>query len=151
MRYSQMIVISSISKLCKFIKEMEESKVYHKHFSAEGRLCVFHRDHLRCGAKSAQDFNRKVSETSNINPMQVDMWTLTLIFVQLSQDWILWALNTWLELVISQQGVICWSFPLGFHLFLGAVGDPAWMVFCWCTKWCELLCFTAVTRRVPRV
>lgn len=44
-----MIVISSVRKLCKFKKDLEESKVDHKKFSAERRLSVFHREHLRCG------------------------------------------------------------------------------------------------------
>lgn len=81
-----MIVISSIRKLCKFIKEMEESKVDHKHFSAEGGLRVFHREHLRCGVKSAQDLNRKVSETSNLNPYASRYVDLNTHFCSNSQD-----------------------------------------------------------------
>lgn len=63
-----MIVISSIRKLCKFIEGMEESKVDHKHFPAEGGLRVFRGEHIRCGVKSTQDLNRKVPETSNLKP-----------------------------------------------------------------------------------
>lgn len=43
-----MIAISSIKKLYKLMKDIEESKVNHKHFSAERGQSVFRREHLRC-------------------------------------------------------------------------------------------------------
>lgn len=43
-----MIAISSIKKFYKLMKDIEESKVNHKHFSAERGQSVFHREHLRC-------------------------------------------------------------------------------------------------------